>query len=47
MLDTIQVSPDQVIAFASYVSGGRSLAQNSRPVQPLNGRAFDMQYNCA
>lgn len=36
----------QVLGFAQYVSGGRSFAQNSRPLQPLNGRAFDMQYDC-
>ena len=46
MLDSVSVTPDQVLAFAQYVSGGRSFAQNSRPLQPLNGRAFDMQYDC-
>lgn len=46
MLETASVSPEQVLAFAQYVSGGRSFAQNSRPLQPLNGRAFDVQYDC-
>ncbi|KIY98548.1 Carbonic anhydrase [Monoraphidium neglectum] len=47
MLETVPVTPEQVLAFGQYVSGGKSLAQNSRPVQPLNGRAFDLQYDCA
>ncbi|KAI8470997.1 MAG: alpha carbonic anhydrase [Monoraphidium minutum] len=46
MLDTVTISPEQVLAFAQYVSGGKSFAQNSRPLQPLNGRAYDLQYDC-
>jgi carbonic anhydrase len=46
MLEPITISPEQVLGFAQYVSGGRSFAQNSRPLQPLNGRAFDLQYDC-
>ena len=38
MLETTAVSPEQVLAFAQYVSGGRSFGQYSRPVQPLNSR---------
>jgi carbonic anhydrase len=46
MLETAAVSPEQVLAFGQYVSGGRSFGQNARPLQPLNGRAFDLQYDC-
>lgn len=47
MLDTNTVSPLQVLAFGEYVSGKRVIAFNSRDPQPLNGRAFDLQYTCA
>ncbi|KAI8477329.1 MAG: alpha type intracellular carbonic anhydrase [Monoraphidium minutum] len=46
MLQPATVTPEQVLGFAQYASGGKSLAQNSRPLQPLNGRAFDLQYDC-
>ena len=47
MLDTNSVAPQQVLQFAQYGTGGRTLSQNSRDPQPLNGRAFDLQFTCA
>jgi len=47
LLEPVTVSPEQVLSFAQYVSGGRSFAQNARPLQALNGRAFDMQFDCS
>lgn len=42
MLDTIKVSDSQILNFMKYVGAGKTYSQNSRPVQPINGRPFEV-----
>lgn len=40
-LDSVEVGAQQVVEFMRHGGGGKTLALNARPEQPLNGRQID------